>query len=301
MQNGMRVVLIIAGLLLLSGGQGCGSSEPVFFKASAIVEGTAVRVSAQTPGLLLNMPVEEGQEVARGQILAQIDTSRLAFQLEQIQAGLEEVAVQRQINLNTLAKAEADFENASNRRKRVTQLFQQQSAPRQKLDDVEAGFAAAKAQLQNVKQNLKIVRSKEKGLLAQEKLVRKQIADATVTAPTSGIAATKYFESGETVPPGAPVVEIIDLREMWTKVYVSEKLLSRLRIGAAAEVAVDGSSITIPGRIAWISPKAEFTPKNILTDESRTSLVYAVKVLLDNPDGVLKNGMPVVVTLAESE
>ncbi len=301
MQNRMRVVLIFAALLTLAGGQGCGSAEPVFFSASGIVEGTSVRVSAQTPGLLLKMPVEEGQEVVRGQVLAQIDTSRLGFQLEQIQAGLEEIAVQRQITLNTLAKAEADFENASKLRKRVTQLFQQQSAPRQKLDDVKVGFAAATAQLQNVKQSLKIVQSKEKGLLAQEKLVRKQIQDATVTAPVSGIAVTKYYESGETVPPGMPVVEIIDLHEMWTKVYISETLLARIRIGGAAEVAIDGSAQTLHGRVAWISPKAEFTPKNILTDESRTSLVYAVKVVVDNPDGVLKHGMPVVVTLVESE
>ncbi len=278
---------------------GCNKAENGHFRASGIVEGTAIRVAAQTPGLILHVAIDEGQQIKKGQLIAQIDTVRIGYQLEQIQAGIEEIAVQRQIILNTLTKAQSDFANVEKRYARILKLYHQNSAPQQKLDDVEAAQAAATAQLQNVRQSVNVLKSKEKGLLAQRKLVRKQLNDATVTAPISGTITTKFFESGETVPPGVPLVEIIDLAHMWTKIYVSEKLLSQLQPGNPAEVSIDGTEKTLTGRIAWISPKAEFTPKNILTDESRTSLVYAVKITVENPNGLLKHGMPIVVNLVE--
>ena len=87
------------------------------------------------------------------------------------------------------------------------------------------------------------------------------------------------------------------MSKVWTKVYVSELLLPKINTGDEVEIFIDGIDDTKTGEVSWISPKAEFTPKNILTDETRTSLVYAVKVIIDNPDKILKHGMPVKVVL----
>ncbi|MCI0693729.1 HlyD family efflux transporter periplasmic adaptor subunit [candidate division KSB1 bacterium] len=84
---------------------------------------------------------------------------------------------------------------------------------------------------------------------------------------------------------------------MWTKVYVSETYLPQIKIGQPAQVKIDGTDQTLEGTVAWISAKAEFTPKNILTEESRTALVYAVKINIENPTRVLKHGMPVSIVL----
>jgi len=110
---------------------------------------------------------------------------------------------------------------------------------------------------------------------------------------------SKYFEAGEAIPPFTPILEIIDINEMTTNIYISEKLLAKVKHGQQVSVSVDGLDKTLSGRISWISPKAEFTPKNILTPETRTSLVYAVKVSVKNEDGVLKHGMPVVIELRD--
>jgi len=92
-------------------------------------------------------------------------------------------------------------------------------------------------------------------------------------------------------------VEIINLDEVWVKIYVSETMLPEIKVGQKVVVRPDGSSKKLEGKISWISPKAEFTPKTILTPETRTSLVYAVKILIPNQDKILKQGMPVEIHL----
>ncbi len=281
-------------LLLLSA---CNKKDNSTFEASAIVEGTAVKVAAQTGGYLLQVVLNEGDEVALGQTIAVVDTEKLSYQLEQVQAGLEELAVQRRLAETNLRRAKEDFEYAKTRYERFLDLFQKNAASEQTRDDAKINFDRAQTAYESARQNLQVLASKAKSLEAQSKLLRRQISDAIVKAPLNGTITTRYYDTGETIPPNAPVVEIIDLEKMWTKVFVSETYLPKVQIGQAAQVQIDGTEQTLTGAVAWISTKAEFTPKNILTQESRTALVYAVKINIDNPNKILKHGMPVSIVL----
>lgn len=276
---------------------GCTPEASNTFTATGVVEGTSVKVAAQTPGQIVRMNFEEGEDIDVGQTIAVVDTEKLSYQMEQVEASLEEVGVQRQIALNTLTKAQSDFDNIEKKYLRFQDLFRKNSTSQQTLDDLKTAYDAATAQLRNAQQNMKLVESKQKAIEAQRKLLRRQLNDAVVTSPVSGTLTTKFYEQGETVPPGFAVAEVIDLNKMWTKIYVSERMLPKVNVNDEAEVRIDGTEQALPGRVAWISTKAEFTPKNILTEESRTSLVYAVKVNVDNPERILKHGMPVVVVL----
>ncbi|MFQ5865568.1 MAG: HlyD family secretion protein [bacterium] len=288
----MKQLVITLVLVVLSG---CSQNNSETFTASGIVEGTAVKVAAQTGGYILKVNFEEGQEVEQGRVIAVVDTEKLFYQLEQIEAALEEVKAQYEINLNILEKAKLDYEHITKKYNRYQDLYKKKSASEQVLDDLKSASDAAKTQLENAQQNLKLVESKQNGLQAQRKLLQRRIRDATITAPLSGTVTTKYFEAGETIPTGAAVVEIIDLERMWTKVYVSVLLLPKIKVGQEVEIRIDGTAQTLTGYVSWISPKAEFTPKNILTKESRTSRVYAVKVNVNNRDKLLKHGMPVEI------
>ncbi len=275
----------------------CNNRSENKFTASGIIEGTAVKVSAQTGGLILDVNVEEGQDVVMGQVIAVIDTEKLVYQAEQIQAGIEELTVQNQISLNTYERAKLEYNHLKTKYQRYQDLYEKNTASKQVIDDLKNAFDVATTQLENARQSLNIIKSKRKGLEAQRKLLARQIKDASITAPLSGTITTKYFQKGETVPIGFAVVEIIDLQKMWTKVYVSELVLPKIKVGQNAEIRIDGTEQALSGRVSWISSKAEFTPKNILTEESRTSLVYAVKVEVVNPDKILKHGMPVEIAL----
>ncbi len=113
----------------------------------------------------------------------------------------------------------------------------------------------------------------------------------------TGVITNKYYEPGEAVPPLAPIAEVISLEQVWVKIYLSETMLPQIKTGQEVKVKIDGSNQTLVGTISWINSKAEFTPKTILTPETRTSLVYAAKVLIPNKDYILKHGMPVEIHL----
>ncbi len=285
---------LLAAILLLAG---CRQKDDAAFEASAIIEGTAVKVAAQTGGYLLQVNVDEGDRVEIGQTLAAVDTEKLGYQQQQIQANLEELGVQQRVAQNNLRRAQDDFEYARTRYERVAELFTENAATEQARDDAKINFDRAQTAYESARQNLQAFNSRHNGLEAQGKLLQRQINDGLVKAPIAGTITTRYFKTGETIPPNAPLVEIIDLAQVWTKVYVSEKYLSQLRLGQNAALQIDGSDRALTGRVAWINNKAEFTPKNILTEESRTALVYAVKIEVDNPEGILKHGMPVTVRL----
>jgi len=288
------IKLLLPTVLLLAS---CEKKNNSSFQASAIIEGTAIKVAAQTGGYLLKVNFDEGQEVEAGDTLAMVDAEKLSFQLDQIRAGLDELEVQHRLATTNSRRAQEDYDYAKTRYERFRDLFAKNAASQQTLDDAKIAYDRANTALESARQSLQAIASKEKGLEAQTKLLQRQINDAMVKAPISGTVTTRFYDAGETIPPNAPLVEIIDLKKMWAKVYVSETYLPQIRLGQNAQVTIDGAPQTLTGTITWISAKAEFTPKNILTQESRTALVYAVKITVDNPERILKHGMPVSIIL----
>ena len=112
-------------------------------------------------------------------------------------------------------------------------------------------------------------------------------------SPIAGVVTEKLVEVGEMIAPRTPAVVITDLAAAWADVFVPEPVIPRLRLGQQATVLTDAGGSGITGTITYISPKAEFTPRNVQTAEERSKLVYRVRVTVDNKEGVLKQGMPV--------
>ena len=139
-------------------------------------------------------------------------------------------------------------------------------------------------------------RARVAGADAQIAVLQKSLADAVLTSPVAGIVTAKLADAGETIAPRTPVVAITDLDHAWANVYVDEPVVPRLRLGQPVALITDAGQ-RLPGRITFISPKAEFTPRNVQTAAERSKLVYRIKVNADNRDGVLKPGMPVEAEL----
>ena len=128
---------------------------------------------------------------------------------------------------------------------------------------------------------------------AQITSLEKGITDATLHSPIAGVVTEKLVEVGEVIAPRAPVAIVVDLDHAWADVFVPEPTVPQIRIGQRATVFTDAGGNGIGGTITYISPKAEFTPRNVQTAEERSKLVYRVRITVDNKDGVLKQGMPV--------
>jgi HlyD family secretion protein len=213
-----------------------------------------------------------------------------------------------------LDAAEAAFTAASSQRESAAQFLDQlkEGTRKEQIDSAEAQLHQARAGLAQASAGLMQIHLKEKDVASAE--TRLQDARAALNlaqinldygelkSPVSGWVLLRNIEPGEVVNVGTPVVTLGDIEELWMNVYVGEREVGRLRLKDPVNIRVDAYETEVfPGNIIFISPEAEFTPKNIQTKEERTKLVYRVKVAIRNKDQKLKPGMPADAELMPSQ
>ena len=184
-------------------------------------------------------------------------------------------------------------------------LYESQTITKKQHDDAVANYEISLARLNSAKENLEKVknlarpeeiRQGEANLnraIANVNLLQKNLNDCYITSPSSGFITKKFVEIGETAGMMSSLFQVADLSVVELVIYVSETELGKVKLGQEAEINIDTyPDKTFVGKVIFISPEAEFTPKNIQTQEERTKLVFAVKIKIDNPDFDLKDGMP---------
>jgi HlyD family secretion protein len=264
---------------------------------TGILEGTSVQVPALTPGQITQIFVSTGEYVEKGTSLAVVDSTDLIYQREQLTASYEELTIQIQSARENVLRASQDYDYLRIKHERIANLYKSESVTKQALDDITNNLQNSQTALSNARNMLGSLAAGQKRIEAQIKSVNKKIRDALIIAPTKGVITDIFYEIGEAIPQYSPLLEIIDISTMEIKIYISEQLLSQIKYGQKVAVTIDGLDQTVSGLVIWVSPKAEFTPKTILTPNTRTSLVYAVKISIENEQGILKHGMPAVISL----
>jgi HlyD family secretion protein len=304
-------------------------------RVSGHVEATEVRVAPEVGGRLLELTVEEGDRVAAGQVIATLDTrdTELAIarvradraqadaQLRLLRAGsrredVRQAAAQVEAAGADVASADADLSAAEADLVRYDALLKSNAGSRKQRDDALARRDVAKARVSAASeraaaakealarfeagarpQEIQAAEARLASVDAQLATLDKALGDASIVAPVAGLVTEKLANRGELVAPRAPIMVITDLDRAWADVFVDEPAVPRLRIGQAATLFTDAGGAGIAGRVTFISPKAEFTPRNVQTAEERSRLVYRIKVTVDNSKGLLKQGMPVEAEL----
>jgi HlyD family secretion protein len=290
------VALII--IIISIAGFSCSKNKTNELSGSGILEATEILVSSKLAGTVVDFFVHEGALVTVGQVIAQIDTEKIYLQKKQLLAGLNELKLNLQNAQRGVALAKDNLGNVEKKYNRIKSLLNENSVTQQQYDDIETAYKAAQTQYDNAVTSLQALRAKEQQLDVQIELLESQMRDARIPSPIEGTVTEKYVEQGEIARPGGPVVSLADLQNMWIKIYFKETELGKIKLNGPAEIQISSySDRTFAGRIAWISPKAEFTPKNVQTKDARADLVYAVKIEVKNPEGILKIGMPADVVL----
>ena len=164
-----------------------------------------------------------------------------------------------------------------------------------------AGEVLAKLRAGARREEVDAARARVATVTAQIAPLEKTLGDATLVSPVAGLVTEKLAEVGEVIPPRAPVVVLVDLDHAWADVFVPEPAVPQIKIGQPATIFTDAGGNGIAGTISYISPKAEFTPRNVQTADERSKLVYRVRITVDNKAGVLKQGMPVEAEIALSK
>jgi HlyD family secretion protein len=288
------ILLAVCGVLLHS----CRGGEKQNYLGSGTLEADEIIVSTLVPGTVSSLEVKEGQFVDQGALIAMMDTSRLAAQLRQTRAGLLEIEAGRRMAYSAIAQAKEQYDNVKLNLERQKKLLESGSSTQQIVDDLSTQAATAALRLRAAEDQLSALDAKEAQLNASLDLLNLQIRDAQIRAPVSGTVLEKYVEAGENLLLNGSVVKLADLKHLWIKIYMGEADLGMVTPGTAVTVRVDAlPDEPFQGRVGWVSPKAEFTPKNVQTRRARSDLVFAVKVEFENPEGKAVIGMPADVYL----
>ena len=286
-------------------------------KVSGNIEIIDVEVSFKIPGRVEKRLVSEGEMVKAGQVVARLDSKDLADEIAQRQAQVaaaraalaelktgsrpEEIAQAEAV----LERAQADGDRARIEFERQKKLYQREVISTREYDLAKTTFDGSEARIREAKEMLTLVRKGprqekiDQGQAGLEQarqalaLAKTRMSYSTVVCPISGIVLSKNIEPGEFVSPGTPVITVGDLSQVYLRAYINETDLGRIKVGQKVQVTTD----TFPGKsyegkISFLSPQAEFTPKNVQTQKERVKLVYRIKVDIPNPNMELKPGMP---------
>jgi HlyD family secretion protein len=284
------VFLTFAALLSLL--LNCSKPADGIITGSGTLEAREVLVSAKSAGQITKLAVKEGDQVSLGQLIAKVDVEKLLIQRKQTTAGLNELRLNMKNSSRAVTLAKDNLDNVEKKYQRFSSLLAEGSLTQQQFDDMDTARKAAQTQYESAETVLLSLKAKEEQVLAQIELLDSSIADGEITAPITGTVLETYVEAGEIARPGSPLASLADLENVWIKIFLKENELGKIRLGGAATLRISSQDKTFTGKITWISDKAEFTPKNVQTKEARADLVYAVKIEAQNPDGILKIGMP---------
>ena len=298
-----------------------GQDAGVFYGNIAVRQ---VSLAFEGSGRVAQVAVEEGDRVQPGQVLAVLDTRTLALQADQAAAQLraQEENLRRLKNgarpaeiaqaRSRLAAARADAQRARREQARLERIATASSGA-VSVQDVDRARSTARVAQAAVKERQDALALVQEGARREEidaadaqvaaaraqlALLRHQLAQGDLRAPVKAVVRSRLLEPGDMASPQRPVLALAVTSPKWARIYVDESSLGQVKPGQAAQLSVDSMpERTLAGKIGYISSVAEFTPKSVQTEVLRTSLVYEVRVLVDDPDDVLRLGQPVTVRL----
>ena len=281
-----------------------------------------VDLAFNVSGVVEKMLVEEGDEVKIGQLLAVLDDTSYRFAVDAAQARVDTAkAVLAKLEAGSrpeeiarararVAEAEARVRNAQSTFERQKHLAQRDNASQQALDDARRALDEALALTDSLKQDLTLAikgprrqdidAARATLETAQAELARQKyfLSRARLYATVTGTVLTRIQEPGAVVLAHTPVYTVSITDPVWARTYVSEVDLGKIYPGMIGRVVTDAApDKPYRGKIGFISPTAEFTPKTVETRDLRTRLVYRLRVYIDNPNRYLRQGMPVTVYL----
>ena len=262
---------------------------------------------------IVELPFDEGQWVKTGTVLARVDSSDYAQQVVIARAAL--TVQQRQLAVaqenveaakKTLLSDEADLELKQLEFDRAQTLWTTGAGTTEARDQASAALKQSTAALARDKAlegtaqaNVSLAQANAQSAEAALGMAEIVLGYTTLLAPFDGVVLVRQAELGEVAVPGAPIVTLADIDHVWLRAYVNEPDIGKVRFGEAAVVTTD----TYPGkryqgRIAFISSSAEFTPKSVETHAERVTLVYRIRIDIENPTHELLPGMPADAQIA---
>ncbi|MET0067688.1 MAG: efflux RND transporter periplasmic adaptor subunit [Candidatus Thiodiazotropha sp.] len=281
-----------------------------------------VNLSFEASGRIATLTVNEGARVKQGDLLARLDQQRSELARDAAQAQVRaQQEVLREMEAGTrpeeirkleaeLAAAHTQANNLERSYQRIRDLEKRSLASAQQSEDARTAAEAARDNVRAVEASLALAQAGPReeqiaaaratlaALQAEAALAERNLRDTELYAPADGIIQSRILEPGDMASPERPLLTLALTQPLWARVYLPEARLGQVRSGMTATLGSDSfPGREYPGWIGYISPSAEFTPKSVQTEDTRTDLVYQARVFVCDPREELRLGMPVTVTL----
>ncbi|MDH4945022.1 HlyD family efflux transporter periplasmic adaptor subunit [Sulfurimonas sp. C5] len=310
------VILSACGVYLYQNSTQSANSQSTFY---GNIENRTQKLSFTFLGTVKCVTKDEGQKFSKGDVLASLDTTPLHYQIEQLEAQIEaERTILQKLKSGyrteeiaqakaAMQEAKASLDGAKDTYVRQKQLYEHKTTAEQSYVLAKTAYEKAQAIYDKAissyalmkkgyqQEDIEAQAKKVAALKAQKKTLQYNLQEATITAPTDGTILTRYVEPKSVVTPAQSIVEVALQDEYWVRAYIGEAELGKIKQGQKMLVYTDVREEPYEGYVGFISPVAEFTPKNIETPEARPNLVYRFRVIITNPSAELKQGLPVTV------
>jgi HlyD family secretion protein len=316
------LIVVLAALAIVAGVRLyrmwlAGRSAANELKLSGNIEAHESLVSFKVMGRIINLPVDEGMAMKTGDLLARLDSADYRQQVA-VDASTQQVR-DRQFALGlagsrsqdieaakqTVIDSKADLDQKKKDYARYEALYEKGEISGQTRDQAATNVTRAQATYERAQQVLnELVEGTRKEELDVDRadvhqananldMSRIRLSYTVLRAPFDGVILVRQAELGEVVSPGTPIVTLADLDHIWLRVYLPETDLGKVCWGQAVNVRTDTyPGKTYAGRVSVIASDAEFTPKSVQTEKERVTLVYRIKIDVENPNHELKPGMP---------
>jgi len=262
------------------------------------VEGKEINIGSKVQVRIIRLYKSESDPVKKGELLAELRPDEYLAMLssaqKEVQAAEETVLMAQ----SYLLKSQAKLEQAKIDLERYRALFQEGLVSKRDFEIAELNYISALSELKVNEKYVAQAKAKQSSALQRLKEVEVSYRETKIYAPADGVILSRVAEEGEVVNPGQVIYTMVDLNKLYIKVYIPEPELGKVKLGQQARVYVDAyPDRYFNGTLTRVYEQAEFTPKNVETKDERVKLVFGAEVSVENPEGLLKPGMPADVVL----
>lgn len=290
-------LLTVVLLFFLMNISNCSKTENNKIKAPGIVDGEIITLKAAVTGTLRQLMIKEGEKVNRDQVLVQVNADKIENQLKELEISSREIDINWEKISKKLKFLDSNIQYLRKQVQRFRRLKKKKSIPGEQLETMELKLLEAETSQFELKKTREALNVQKEKIENKREYLQLLLEDHTLKSPVDGVVVEKFVSERETVFPGTAIADILDTTSLYVEIFIEGKEIAGLTLNQEAVIHLDGIDKELTGVISYFGKKAEFSPKYIISEKERQSLLYRVKIKVEDDPGILKLGMPVTVVL----
>jgi HlyD family secretion protein len=288
-----RAAILVA---LLVAFLSCKQQPSGYIRAAGVVDGEIISLKSLVSGKILRLNFNEGVHVKKDEVLVEIEADKIITQIKGLDFKEKEISINSNKLQRRISLLRSNLDYWKGQVESFERLREKNSISGDELEKAKLKLKEIETSLFETEQTLQELRVKKEDLQNERNRLELLLKDHTLNSPVTGLVLDRYMNEGEIILPGMSIADILDTSSLFIETFVEEKELGRLSIGQKVEIFVDGiEGRSFSGEIRLFGREAEFSPKYILSEQERQSLLYKVKIIINGNNEVFKIGMPVTI------